>query len=71
VRLDSGRLHECLVNVDFLLDMRCELSGRHEHRLEAQSGQLVSHLWLLQRFDRFTIELVEDVARRLRWQKQA
>ena len=35
VSLDPGCLHECLVSVDFLLDMRRELSGRHDHRLEA------------------------------------
>ena len=40
------------------------------HRFEAQASQSFSNLWLLQRFERFAIEFVDDVAWRLRWQKQ-
>jgi len=70
VRLDSGGLHECLVDVNFLLDMRRELDGRHDHRFEAQAGRPFSNLWLLQYFERFVIKFVDDVAWRLRRQKQ-
>src|SRR5262245_52461444 len=41
--------------------MRVEFARRHDHRVEAQCGQLVPHLGRLQRFEGLAVQLVDEI----------
>src|SRR5690242_12882305 len=63
--LQTDGLNQFCVQGDVFLDKRIKFARRHYHRVEAQSGQFIPHLWLSQSPDRLAVKLVHDLARRL------
>ena len=59
VTLDPGAFDQLRVQIDFLADQGVHVGGRHDHRIDAQRGQLLSDAGLLERLERFSIELFD------------